>query len=69
MLEDHLPWVSSLELVKDAQLFAPDTKLVVLAEDGRIAEDCMAAGATAAYGRRVDLAEVRDQCVDVITGS
>jgi hypothetical protein len=66
VLEDHLAWVSSVELVENAKLFAPDTQLVVIAEDGAIADECIAAGAAAAYSRRIDLAQLRDHCVELL---
>lgn len=66
VLEDRLPWVTSLELVRAVRLFAPDAHLVVQSEDSLLGDACVEAGADAAYGRRVPLTELRDLCLNLL---
>jgi len=66
VLEDHLPWTTSIELVHTARLFSPRTHFVVQADDLALGIACVEAGADAAVSRRTRLAELCEQCVSLL---
>jgi CheY-like chemotaxis protein len=66
ILEDRLPWVMPLEVVRETRDYAPRTFVAVLVEAGGESEQLSAAGAGAVLGRTVKPNEVVSTCLQAL---
>jgi CheY-like chemotaxis protein len=66
ILEDRLPWVMPLEVVREARDYAPRTFVAVLVEAGVEADRLLEAGAHAVLGRTVKPHEVISSCLETM---
>ena len=66
VLEDRLPWMRAVDLVRTVHEFAPDTLVVVQAETVESGEECVEAGASLALGRTTSPDEVCSACLTLL---
>jgi len=66
LLEDKLPWVTTLDVVIGARDFAPHTAVAVQIEDAGEADAMLGAGAAAVFSRAVRPPQLCECCVDVL---
>lgn len=66
VLEDKLPWLTTLAVVGGAHDFAPHTAVAVQVEDAGEADAMLGAGAAAVFSRAVRPDQLCECCVDVL---
>lgn len=68
LVEDRLPTLSGLELVRRVRTFAPDAVVGAQCLDGTGVRELVDAGAHAVFTRRIPPVEIADQLVDCLVG-
>lgn len=67
VLEDRLPWMRAVDIVRTVHDFAPETLVVVQAETVESGEECVAAGASVALSRTAPPDELYEACLRLLS--
>lgn len=68
LVEDRLPTVSGIEVIRRAREYAPDALVFAHVLDGSSVDQMVAAGALAVFTRRIPPREIADQLMACVSG-